>query len=92
MIISKKRFEEMVAQRMRTEEEKRMMLSRIEHCETRCDKRVDALGRCVDDMAEKLREIEARFRIPDNGITFSVRDMPAPTLGSNAGKAECNDG
>ena len=76
MIISKKRYEEMVAQRMRTEEEKRMMLSRIELCETRCDKRVDALGRRVDDMAEKLREIVARFRIPNNGVVYSVKDIP----------------
>ena len=76
MIISKKRFEEMVAQRMRTEEEKRMMLSRFELFETRCDKRVDALGRRVDDMAEKLREIEARFRIPNNGVVYSVKDIP----------------
>ena len=75
MIISKKRFEEMVAQRMRTEEEKRMMLSRIEYCETRCDKRVDELGRRVDDMAEKLREIEARFRIQNNGVVYSVKDI-----------------
>ena len=76
MIISRKRLEEIVAGRLQEQTQKQELYNRIDWVDNRLCRRMDMLERRVDDMAEKLREIEARFRIPNNGVVYSVKDIP----------------
>lgn len=76
MIISRKRLEEIVAGRMQEKMQKQELCNRIDWVDNGLRQSMDRLERRVDDMAEKLREIEARFRIPNNGVVYSVKDIP----------------
>lgn len=76
MIISRKRLEEIVAGRLQEQTQKQELYNRIDWVDNRLCRSMDMLERRVDDMAEKLREIEARFRIPNNGVVYSVKDIP----------------
>ena len=76
MIISKKRLEEIVAGRIQEHMQKQELYNRIDCVDNGLRRRMDMLERRVDDMAEKLREIEARFRIPNNGVVYNVKDIP----------------
>lgn len=76
MIISRKRLEEIVAGRLQEQTQKQELYNRIDWVDNRLCQSMDMLERRVDDMAEKLREIEARFRIPNNGVVYSVKDIP----------------
>ena len=76
MIISRKRLEEIVAGRMQEQMQKQELNNRIDWVDNGLRRSMDMLERRVDDMAEKLREIEARFRIPNNGVVYSVKDIP----------------
>lgn len=76
MIISRKRLEEIVAGRLQERDQRLELMKRIDWVDDSLNRRMDMLERRVDDMAEKLREIEARFRIPNNGVVYSVKDIP----------------
>lgn len=74
MIISRKRLDEIVAVRLQEQTQKQELYNRIDWLDNRFIRSMERLERRVDDMAEKLREIEARFRIPNNGDVYSVKD------------------
>ena len=76
MIISRKRLEEIVAGRLQEQMQNQEVHNHIDCVDNGLRRRMDMLERRVDDMAEKLREIEARFRIPNNGVVYSVKDIP----------------
>lgn len=76
MIISRKRLEEIVAGRMKEQMQNQEVYNRIDFVDNGLRRSMDMLERRVDDMAEKLREIEARFRIPNNCVVYSVKDIP----------------
>lgn len=76
MIISRKRLEEIVAGRLQEQTKMQELYNRIDWIDNRFCRSMDMLERRVDDMAEKLREIEARFRIQNNGVVYSVKDIP----------------
>ena len=76
MIISRKRLEEIVDGRMKEQMQKQELYNRIDWVDNGLRRSMDMIEQRVDDMAEKLREIEARFRIPNNGVVYSVKDIP----------------
>lgn len=76
MIISRKRLEEIVAGRLQEQMQNQEVHNRIDWVDNGLRHSMDKLERRVDDMAEKLREIEARFRIQNNGVVYSVKDIP----------------
>lgn len=76
MIITRKRLEEIIAGRLQDQTQKQELYNRIDWIDNRFCRSMDMLERRVDDMAEKLRGIEARFRIPNNGVVYSVKDIP----------------
>lgn len=76
MIISRKRLEEIVAGRMQEQIQKQELYNRIDWVDNRLCRSMDMLERRVDDMAEKLRGIEARFLVPNNGVVYNVKDIP----------------
>lgn len=65
MIISRKRLEEIVAGRMQEQMQKQELYNRIDCVDNGLRRRMDMLERRVDDMAEKLRGIEACFLVPN---------------------------
>ena len=76
MIISKKRLEEIVAGRLQEQTQKQELYNRIDWVDNGLRRSMERLERRVDDMAEKLRRIEARFLVPNNGVVYNVKDIP----------------
>ena len=74
MIISRKRLEETIAGRLQEHMQKQELYNRIDCVDNGLRRSMDMLERRVDDMAEKLRGIEARFLVQNNGVVYNVKE------------------